>query len=158
MPKTQELYDQDFNLWAEETAAALRARRVEAVDIDHVAEEIEEMGKRNKRELGSRRTQILEHLLKLHLAKGLILEYNQGSWRASILRQQAAIDSLLRESPSLGRLIDPELIEACYQQAAAVVAEYGVEPPAQCPVPVGRRARAFLDLIATLLYLPCARL
>jgi Domain of unknown function DUF29 len=134
MPKTQELYDQDFNLWAEEMAAALRARHMEAVDVEHVAEEIEDMAKRNRWELKNRITRILEHLLKLRLAKGLILEYNQGSWRASIVRQQNEIDDLLRESPSLRRLIDPELIQACYQQAAAVVtAEYGVEPPADCP-------------------------
>lgn len=134
MPKTQELYDQDFNLWAEEMAAALRAGRMEAVDIEHVAEEIEDLGKRDQRELKSRVTRILEHLIKLRMAKGLILEYNQRSWQASIVRQQNEIDSLLRESPSLGRLIEPELIEECYQQAAAVVtAEYGVEPPTQCP-------------------------
>jgi hypothetical protein len=134
MPKTQELYDQDFNLWAEEMAAALRARSIEAVDIEHVAEEIEDMAKRNRWELKNRITRILERLLKLRLAKGLILEYNQRSWHASIVRQQNEIDDLLRESPSLRRLIDPELIQACYKQAAAVVtAEYGVEPPAQCP-------------------------
>jgi hypothetical protein len=131
MPKTQELYDQDFNLWAEEMAAALRARHMEAVDFEYVAEEIEDMAKRNRWELKNRITRILEHLLKLRLAKGLIL---QRSWHASIVRQQNEIDSLLRESPSLGRLIDPALIQACHQQAAAVVtAEYGVEPPAQCP-------------------------
>jgi hypothetical protein len=134
MPKTQELYDQDFNLWAEEMAAALRARRMEAVDIEHVAEEIEDLAKSNRRELENRIIRILEHLLKLRLAKGLILEYNQRSWHASIVRQQTEIDSLLRQSPSLGRLIDPEFIQACYLRAAAIVtAEYGVEPPAQCP-------------------------
>jgi hypothetical protein len=134
MPKTQELYDQDFNLWAEQMAAALRARHMQAVDFEHVAEEIEDMAKRNRWELGNRITRILEHLIKLRLAKGLILEYNQRSWHASIVRQQNEISRLLRESPSLRRLIDPELIPACYQEAAAVVtAEYGVEPPAQCP-------------------------
>jgi Domain of unknown function DUF29 len=133
MPKAQELYDRDFNFWTEETAAALRSRRMEAVDIEHLAEEIEDLGKRDRRELRSRLTQILENLLKLRLAKGLILEYNQRSWHASIVRQQNEIDDLLRESPSLRRLIDPELIQACYQRAAAVLTADGVEPPAQCP-------------------------
>ena len=134
MADVRELYDQDFNVWAQETAAALRAGRWAAVDVEHVAEEIEDMAKRNKRELESRLTQILEHLLKLRLAKGLILDYNRGGWEASILRQRGEIKSLLSESPSLGRLIDQQLIDACYRRAAAsVAAEYGVEPPSQCP-------------------------
>ena len=133
MPNAQELYDRDFNLWTEETAAALRAGRLADLDIEHVAEEIEDMGKRNTRELRSRLTQILEHLLKLRLAKG-ILEYNRGGWEASILRQRSEIDSLLNQSPSLNRLIDQELIDECYGRAAAIVAaEYGVESPAECP-------------------------
>jgi hypothetical protein len=51
MSDVQELYDRDFNLWAEETAAALRAGRLTAIDVEHLAEEIEEMGQRDTREL-----------------------------------------------------------------------------------------------------------
>jgi hypothetical protein len=134
MSDAQQLYDQDFYLWTRETAAALRAGRLADVDIERVAEEIEDMGKSNARELESRLTQILEHLLKLRLAKGLILEYNQGGWQASILRQRDELDSLLRQSPSLRRRIAPQLIDECYRRAAArVAAEYKVEPPTECP-------------------------
>jgi hypothetical protein len=134
MPGAQELYDQDFYLWTRETAAALRARRFLEIDAEHLAEEIEDMGNRNARELESRLTQILEHLLKLRISKGLLLEYNQSGWQASIVRQRNELDTLLRQSPSLKRLIAPDLIRACYRRAAAVVAaEYKIEPPTECP-------------------------
>lgn len=133
----RELYDEDFYLWALETAKTLRTGRFVDLDAEHVAEEIEDMAKRNSRELESRITQILEHLLKLRLAKGLVLEYNQGGWQASILRQRNELAQLLEESPSLNRKISPELIDRCYRRAAAVVAaEYKVEPPAECPFSV----------------------
>jgi Domain of unknown function DUF29 len=117
---------------------------MEAVDIEHVAEEIEDLGKRDKRELGSRLTQILEHLLKLRLAKGLILEYSHRSWHASILRQQAEIDDLLRQSPSLGRLIDPGVLSAggrCRDRGVRRRAAGAVPVPARGCSPVGQVSR-----------------
>jgi hypothetical protein len=84
--------------------------------------------------LESRTTQILEHLLNLKLAKGLILKYNQSAWQASTLRQRDELDSLFHQSPSLQFRIDADLIQRCYRHAAARVAtEYKVEPPAACP-------------------------
>jgi hypothetical protein len=137
MASIRELYDEDFYLWALHNAAALREGRLADLDTQNLAEEIESMAGRERRELQSRITQILEHLLKLRLAKGLLLEYNQGGWQASILRQRREIGSLIRESPSLKRRIVPELIQECYREAGATVAlEYKVEPPAECPFSV----------------------
>jgi len=110
MPNAQELYDRDFNLWTEETAAALRAGRLADLDIEHVAEEIEDMGKRNTRELRSRLTQILEHLLKLRLAKG-ILEYNRGGWEASILQPRSTASNRQPSAPSVAK-------KSCSRQGA----------------------------------------
>ncbi len=134
MTEASQLYEEDFYLWTRETAAALRARRFADLDVEHLAEEMESMAGSSKRELKSRITQILEHLLKLRMAKGIILEHNQSGWQASIARQRNEIDTLFQESPSLRRFIDPEIIAACYRSAAAVVAtEYKVEPPTECP-------------------------
>ena len=58
------LYEQDFYAWANEQAALLRAGRLSAADIEHIAEEIESMGKTEKRELVSRFAVLLLHLLK----------------------------------------------------------------------------------------------
>jgi len=58
------LYHQDFYTWANEQAALLRSGRLSEADIEHVAEEIESMGRTENRELVSRLTALLLHLLK----------------------------------------------------------------------------------------------
>ena len=58
------LYDQDFYAWANEQAALLRAGRLSEADIENIAEEIESMGRSEKRELVSRLNVLLLHLLK----------------------------------------------------------------------------------------------
>lgn len=134
MPDTQELYDRDFYLWTREIAAALREGRLGDIDVEHVAEEIEDLGNNNRRELESRVTRILEHLLKLRLSKATILDNNKRGWNGSIRRQRVELERLLRQSPSLRRFYGQSFIDECYRAAAGIVAdEYGVEPPAECP-------------------------
>jgi hypothetical protein len=58
------LYDDDFYAWANEQAALLRAGRLSEADLEHIAEEIESMGRTEKRELISHLTVLLGHLLK----------------------------------------------------------------------------------------------
>jgi hypothetical protein len=79
MPKAH--HKQDRHAWAIETARRLRAG--EAVDSAAIAEEIEQLGRSDARELESRVTQILEHLLKLRIVAGPALERNTRGWKAS---------------------------------------------------------------------------
>jgi len=58
------LYDDDFYAWANEQAALLRAGRLSEADLEYIAEEIESVGRTEKRELISRLTVLLAHLLK----------------------------------------------------------------------------------------------
>jgi len=58
------LYEADFYAWANQQAALLRSGKLSAADIAHIAEEIESIGKSEKRELVSRLTVLLLHLLK----------------------------------------------------------------------------------------------
>jgi len=58
------VYESDFYAWAMEQAALLRARRFDTADIDNIAEEIESMGRGEKRELVNRLAVLLLHLLK----------------------------------------------------------------------------------------------
>jgi hypothetical protein len=95
------LYDQDFVAWTGETARLLRARLFDEVDIEHVAEEIEDLGKRDKRELHSRLTVLLLHLLKWTAQP----EKRSSSWQSTINTQRAELDRLLEDSPSLRRTI-----------------------------------------------------
>jgi hypothetical protein len=61
----KDLYDRDFNLWLEATANQLKTKQVDELDWQHLIEEIESLGKADKRELKSRSIVLLEHLLKL---------------------------------------------------------------------------------------------
>ena len=62
-------YDDDFYAWTQTQAAALRlipkASIGEHIDIEHVAEEIEDLGKRDLREVGSLLMRLVEHLIKI---------------------------------------------------------------------------------------------
>ncbi len=66
MPTTHRktLYDVDFALWIEATIEQLKARHLENLDWDNLIEEIESLGKRDKRELESRLTTLFEQALK----------------------------------------------------------------------------------------------
>jgi hypothetical protein len=50
---TSNLYDEDFFEWTRRNAELLRAGQLQQADIEHIAEEIEDMGKRDRRELNS---------------------------------------------------------------------------------------------------------
>ncbi len=96
-PKTGELYERDFLIWTEDTARLLRAGRFDEVDVEHIAEEIEDMGKSRRHELHSRLTTLLWHLLKWKYQP----EKRSTSWRLTILEQRRELGYLLEESPSL---------------------------------------------------------
>ena len=58
------LYDSDFALWIEATVDQLKARNIQDLDWDNLIEEIESLGKRDKRELENRLITLFEHGLK----------------------------------------------------------------------------------------------
>jgi len=91
------LYESDFFEWTRRTAERLRQRRFDEADIEHVAEEIEDMGKRDLRELNSRIEVLLAHLLKWTLQP----RKRSSSWRATIIAQRREIAAMLKDSASL---------------------------------------------------------
>src|SRR3954451_22460738 len=90
-------YEEDFALWAAEQAALLRAGKLDRVDIENVAEEIESLGRSDKYEIDSRLEILLQHLLKWHFQP----EKRSNSWKASIREQRIKIARILKASPSL---------------------------------------------------------
>ncbi|MBL8672855.1 MAG: DUF29 domain-containing protein [Alphaproteobacteria bacterium] len=111
-PVTATLYDQDFAQWCEEQAGRLRSGRLDALDVENLAEEIESMGKSQQRELASRLQVLLLHLLKQRFQP----EHDSRSWRSTIIEQRAALAGLLAQSPILRRLL-PEGLVAAYAVA-----------------------------------------
>ena len=93
----KELYERDFFEWTRCNAALLRAGRFEQADVTHIAEEIEDMGKRDKRELESRLQVLLTHLLKWKYQPDM----RSVSWETSIDTQRDEIERVLRQAPSL---------------------------------------------------------
>jgi hypothetical protein len=131
MPKSSQ-YDQDFYAWANEQAALLRSGQLGAADIENIAEEIESMGRSEKRELINRLTVLLLHLLKWQFQPLL-----QGpSWRTTIRNQRLEIADHLDDNPSLKSLLTETTVRA-YRRA---IGEAGLETglpeetfPTECP-------------------------
>ncbi|HEY1258509.1 MAG TPA: DUF29 domain-containing protein [Stellaceae bacterium] len=105
MAETDTLYDRDFVLWTEEQAAALRRAKDSNLPLDweNLAEEIESLGKSNRRELRSQIRRILRHLLKLETSR--VMEPRAGC-RETIIDARTEIEFLLEDSPSLRRDVD----------------------------------------------------
>jgi Domain of unknown function DUF29 len=125
-------YDEDLYAWSLQQAALLRARRADSLDWDHLAEEIEWMVGRDRRELKNRLRIILLHLLKWQGQPAR----RGASWRKSLRTQRRHIKDLLQESPSLRRLV-PELMHEAYPDAVKdAVDETGLRAeyfPSGCP-------------------------
>ncbi len=94
------LYNNDYNQWVDKTVEQLRERRFDDVDWDNLIEEIEDMGKSQKRALESLLTRLLEHLLKLSYWESE-KEISGNHWAAEIVNFRYQIHTLLRDSPSL---------------------------------------------------------
>ena len=109
------LYETDFYAWAQSQASLLRSGRLSDVDIEHLAEEIESMGRREKRELMSRLAVLLMHLLKWQAQPML----RGNSWRATIKLQRREIGRHLADNPSLRDILDRVLADA-YEDAVVL--------------------------------------
>jgi Domain of unknown function DUF29 len=109
---TAPLYDRDFVRWTEEQAAALRdaAQRGTNLPLDweNLAEEIDSLGRSQRRELRSRIAVIIEHLIELDCSPAV--DPRRG-WMETIGRERSDIELLLGDSPSLGRETDRVIAE-----------------------------------------------
>jgi hypothetical protein len=126
------LYDRDFYAWANEQAALLRAGRLSEADIEHVAEEIESMGKSEKRELVSRLTVLLLHLLKWQFQPSR----RGSSWETSIANTRDDLADHLADNPSLRAHIDAAIAAAykrAYREAATETGLGKHAFPTPCP-------------------------
>ena len=103
MADADTLYDTDFLRWTAEQAAALRAAPKDTnlpLDWENLAEEIESLGKSERRELGSQIRRILHHLFKLEASPA---RPPRAGWRASVKAARADALEVLEQSPSLRR-------------------------------------------------------
>ncbi|TVR67192.1 MAG: DUF29 domain-containing protein [Candidatus Competibacteraceae bacterium] len=134
-PANETSYDADFFLWTQQQAARLRQGRWSQIDAANLAEEIESMGKSDRRAIISHLAIILRHLLEWCRQP----ERRGTRWRLSIRNGRQEIDWIVNDSPSLRRQLS-ELIESVYPMARENAAdETGLALdvfPEQCPFTV----------------------
>ena len=130
-------YEADIVAWASEQAQLIRSGRFDLLDTEHIAEEIEDVGKSEQRELASRMAVLLCHLIKWCYQPA-----RQGaSWLATIKTQRERVQRRLRQTPSLGQCLhDADWLADAWDDARdAAAKESGLayeKFPEQCPWPM----------------------
>jgi len=127
--KTAIGYETDFVAWAEQQASLLKAGELAELDVENLAEEIESLGRSDRRALKSQVTRVILHLLKWHYQP----ERRSGSWRGSIAEGRVQILALLQDSPSLKPYL-LEILAACYDDASLIAIAETTLPDATFPV------------------------
>lgn len=112
MPRNAIAYDDDFYAWTQEQSRLLRAGELAEIDAENLAEEIESVGKSDRREIRNRLTVLLVHLLKWQFQP----RRRGASWSDTIGEQRLQIDSVFADSPSL-RPFFVEILLETYSRA-----------------------------------------
>ncbi|HEY9864422.1 MAG TPA: DUF29 domain-containing protein [Candidatus Obscuribacterales bacterium] len=97
-------HEQDFYAWTQEQSKLLKTGQLHQIDWQNIAEEIEDMGRSEKRQLDSRLELLIMHLLKWQFQPNL----RSRSWQLTIKEQCLRLQKLLQKNPSL----EPNLTEA----------------------------------------------
>jgi hypothetical protein len=105
-------YEEDYNLWLDQTITALRAGRFEELDVNSLIDELESMSKRDKREVLSRLKVLLMHLLKWQYQP----DKRTASWEIIIRNNREEIQQILIDSPSL-KSYPVSVLEQAYTSA-----------------------------------------
>ena len=104
-------YDADFYAWTVEQANLLRQGRFADVDIANIIEEIETLGRSEKRELRNRLLVLLAHLLKWQVQPGR----RSNSWKLTITEQRIRLQGHVADNPSLVPSL-PDIIVSIWRQ------------------------------------------
>jgi len=125
-------YTTDFNEWVQQTAQLLRSRRWQDLDLQHLIEEVEDLGKSERRGVASQLTRLLLHLLKWQYEP----QRRSDSWLDSITDARTQIDLAIEDSPSLRSYPEAQLKQS-YQRARRQAAKQTEMPlevfPENCP-------------------------
>lgn len=128
----QQLYDRDFYAWPNEQAGLPRAGWLAEADIEHIAEEIESLGKSEKRELVSQLRILQPHLLKWQVQPS----HRSASWEVSIANNRDLLAVHLDDNPSLKTAIPVAMTQAyryAWREAASETGLGSAMFPQSCP-------------------------
>lgn len=117
------LYDEDVAAWAERQVALLRSHQWAQLDIEHIAEEIEDMNVSHRHQLGFRMSTLMVHLLKWKCQP----ERRSLMWQQTIRNQREHIARYLKKMPSLQHLLEePEWNDDVWADALSVAVLAGL--------------------------------
>lgn len=125
-------YETDVAAWANEQAWLVRNKKFDLLDIEHIAEEIEDVGKSEQRELASRMAVLMAHLLKWQFQP----EHQGTSWERTIKEQRKSLEFHIKQVPSLkAKLSNSEWLDAVWADAVIIaIKETRIENfPETCP-------------------------
>src|SRR5690348_6596763 len=111
----------DFHGWLLDQAAALRAHDYEALDYEHLAEELESMGSQERRTLGSNLKNLFLHLLKFEYQPKEVKRFH--SWRTSVNEAREQIADILEDSPGIFQGKRDEVLAKWYERARRKAAD-----------------------------------
>jgi len=128
-------YETDFYAWTQDQAEKLRARRANEIDWENAAEEIESLGRSDRRSIANNLNVVLVHLLKWIYQP----DRRKGGWMASIIEHRDRLRRILGDSPSL-RSYPADILAAEYASARRIAAAETELPlrafPQTCPFSV----------------------
>jgi hypothetical protein len=119
LAKVKNLYDQDFALWIEKTVKQLKSGDLSQVDLENLIEEVESLGKSQRKAVDNFLTRLLEHLLKRCY---VVLPDCYRGWEIEIRNFRNDLKKEFKYSPSLKRFMI-EILEECYREALEAVKE-----------------------------------
>ena len=106
------LYEADYNLWIEQTVNQLKSGDLQSLDLENLIEEIDSMGRNNRREVRSRLIVLMTHLLKWQYQP----RKRSKSWTNTINEQRLQLKLILKDSPSLKPFLQ-QVLDDCYEDA-----------------------------------------
>ena len=134
------LYDRDLQLWIDKTIQQLKDREFNSLDIEHLIEELVDLGRAEKNALKSNLTILLAHLLKLRVQHDAP-DSMKGSWYGSVLEHRQRVLDNLADTPSLKSIL-LETLEKAYQRSRKLaikegnLAKFGVRIPVDSDYPI----------------------
>jgi hypothetical protein len=137
---SNQLYDQDFNLWREKIIEQIKEHQFHEIDWEHLLLELEDMGKSEKRSFLSNLTILIAHLLKLTVQFDAP-EMMKGSWYSSVTEHRFRVKKDLEENPSFQNYLN-EVIAKAYIDARKLAikesnnAKLGVRKPDEAEYPL----------------------
>ncbi|BAZ48178.1 hypothetical protein NIES4103_07840 [Nostoc sp. NIES-4103] len=132
-------YDRDFLLWTQQQAEYLKKGCWAELDVEHLVEELEALGRSEQKEIGSYLQVLIMHLLKCQFQP----EKRTKSWDNTLSNCRDKIQDCLEDTPSLQRFLEDSVwIQKYYRRAcrdAAKETQKSVETfPAECPFTIGQ--------------------